>query len=277
MKFDLDTAWRDAKRYAGDNSGLLSAIAGIFVFLPYALLLVVLPSIAEMPDLPDNAGLDVAMEAMNAFYAKTWWAFAIAAVVVTIGQLAMLALLGSRSSPTVGEAIGIGGKALLPAWLALVLQSLGVNFIVLLIVSVASLTGLAALALVASAFSLGLALYLFTRFSLVLPIVAVEGEWNPFKALRSSWALTRGQGGRLLAFYLLLAVGAFVVLAVVMLVTGLLLSLGGPTTEEVGSALVSAAAVTGVVTLATAVLAAVHRQFRRLERATPSVPPIHHD
>ena len=273
MKFDLDTAWRDAVRLARENSGLLFAISGIFVFLPYAVAMLLLPAVAERPDLPDGASFEMAMQAMNAFYAKTWWIFAIIAVVATIGQLSMLALIGRRASPTVGEAIGIGGKAILPAWLALILQSLGINFIVLLIVSLASLTGLGALAFVATLFAFGLALYLFTRLSLVLPLVAVDGEKNPIRALTGSWMMTKGQGGRLLAFYLLLAVGALVALLVALLVVGLVLSIGGPTVAEIGNSIATAAAVTAVVVLATSVLAAVHRQFRRLERSGPSVPP----
>ena len=273
MKFDLDIAWRDAVRLMRDNSGILSAIAGIFVFLPYALVLVLLPAIATRPELPEGASFDMAMQAMNAFYAKTWWLFLLVGAIVTVGQLSMLALLGRRASPTVGEAISIGGKAILPAWLALILQSLGINFIVLLIVSIASLTGLGALAFVATVFAFVLALYLFVRLSLVLPIVAVDAETNPIRALTGSWALTRGQGGRLTAFYLLLAAGAVVTLMVALLVTGLVLSLGGPTVAEIGNSIVTAAAVTLLVVLATSVLAAVHRQFRRLERSGPSVPP----
>lgn len=273
MKFDLDTAWRDTVRLARDNSGLLTAIAGIFVFLPYALVMVLLPLVAEQPEVPDGASFQAAMEMMNAFYAKTWWIFILVAVIVTIGQLSMLALLGRRAAPTVGEAIRIGGKAILPAWLALILQSLGINFVFLLIVSIAALTGLSALTFVATGAAFALALYLATRLSLVLPLVAVEGETNPIKALTGSWTITRGQGARLFAFYVLLAVGAIVAFIVAMLVVGLLLSLGGPTLAETGYALTSAAGVTLMVVLATAVLAAVHRQFRRLERAGPSVPP----
>mgnify|MGYP001491705069 CR=1 FL=1 len=57
------------------------------------------------------------------------------------------------------------------------------------------------------------------------------------------------------------------------LVVGLVLSIGGPTVAEIGNSIATAAAVTAVVVLATSVLAAVHRQFRRLERSGPSVPP----
>ncbi|WP_324828363.1 glycerophosphoryl diester phosphodiesterase membrane domain-containing protein [Qipengyuania zhejiangensis] len=276
MKFDLDTAWRDAKRFAGANSGLLSAIAGIFVFLPYAILLVTLPSFAPMPEIPEGASMERVMDAFNAFYARTWWLFMLVAAIGTVGQLAMLALVGRRASPTVSEAIGIGAKFFVPAWLALVLQMLGINFATLLIVSVATLTGLGGVAFAATVLAFAVAVYLTARLSMTLPIFAVDGEINPIAALRGSWNMTRGNGRRLSFFYFLLVVAAFALFIVVLLVSGLILSLTGPAVAEVGEAVTMAAMTTAVVVGATAVLAAVHRQFRRLENAT-SVPTVRHD
>ena len=147
------------------------------------------------------------------------------------------------------------------------------NLVVGVLLLVVGLTGLEGLVYIATLAALVWEIYLLARLSMVLPIVAVEGSFNPFRALRSAWELTRGMGGRMLAFYTLLALGAFALLVVVLLLTGLILSLGGPQVAETGSTLVMAAALTAVVTLATTVMAAIHRQLRRLERSTPSVPP----
>lgn len=272
MKFDLDTAWRETTRLASDNAGLLSAIAGIFVFLPYATLLLVLPSIAALPELPQGASFETAMKAIEAFYAQTWWAFIAAGIIVTIGLLSMVALLGRRERPTVGDAIGIGLKSIIPAWLTLFLQNMAINIVALLIIAIASATGLAALIFVASIVAIAVAAYLATRLSLATPIIAVDGELNPFRVIAASWSMTRGYGSRLLLFYILLALAGFVVIAVVMLVTGVVLALGGPAFEEAGGALVSAAVITGVMLLISAVMAAVHRQLHRLEQGGASVP-----
>lgn len=272
MKFDLDTAWRETTRLAGDNAGLLSTIAGIFVFLPYATLLLVLPSIAPFPQLPQGASFEAAMAVVEAFYAQTWWAFVATGIVVTIGLLTMVALLGRRERPTVGAAIGIGLKSILPAWLALFLQNMAINIVVLVIVALASATGLAILAFAASAAAIAIAAFLATRMSLVIPIIAVDDQLNPFRVLAESWALTRGYGGRLLLFYALLAVACLVVIAVFMLLTGAILALGGPGFEEAGGALVSAAVMTGVMILAASVMSAAHRQLRRLAMGGASVP-----
>ncbi|MFA6219117.1 MAG: glycerophosphoryl diester phosphodiesterase membrane domain-containing protein [Erythrobacter sp.] len=271
MKFNLDTAWREATRLVSDNAGLLSAIAGIFVFLPYATLLLVLPSIAPLPQLPEGADFDVALKAIEAFYAQTWWAFVAAGIVVTIGLISMIALVGRQDRPTVGQAIAIGLKSIVPAWLTLFVQNMAINIAVAAIVAIASATGLAALIFVATLSAIALALYLGTRLSLVTPIIAVDGELNPFRVIAASWALTRGHGSRLVLFYVLLALAAIVVISVVMLVIGVGLALGGPAFEEAGGALVSAAMMAGVVILITAVMAAVHRQLHRLAQARAGV------
>ena len=267
MKFDYDSAWRDARNMARENRGLLGAIAGIFVFLPYALLLILLPTIAALPELPDDATFEQAMAAMDAFYAQTWWAFALVLVLVTVGLLAMLALLGRRQRPTVGEAIGIAGKAVLPAGLALILQSLGTNFVALAVISIAGLIGNPALLFVAAVLALGLSLYLSTRLSLAAPVVAIGGERNPFKALRRSWENTRGNGMRLLGFYALLFLAVVVVALVATLITGVLAALVGEAGADVISMVFGAALMSAIIVLSAVVLAAVHRQFTRL--ATP--------
>ena len=43
MKFNLDTAWKDASRLLSRNLGLLAVVAGVFFFLPYAGVAMALP------------------------------------------------------------------------------------------------------------------------------------------------------------------------------------------------------------------------------------------
>ena len=112
MTFDLDTAWRDTRRYLTENASLLAIMGGIFVFLPYLAMLIAMPLVADMPEIPEGANFDVSMDALNTFYGQIWWMILLVSVITTIGQLAMLALLGRKPHPTVGEAIRIGGKAI---------------------------------------------------------------------------------------------------------------------------------------------------------------------
>ncbi|MDG6077838.1 hypothetical protein E3U23_01320 [Erythrobacter litoralis] len=267
MKFDLDTAWRDTRRYLTENTGLLATMSGIFVFLPYAAMLILMPLVAEMPEVPEGASFDIAMEALSAFYSQVWWMFLLVSIIVTIGQLAMLALIGRRPHPTVGDAIRIGGKAILPAWIAFILQSLGVNFVMLLVLFVASATGSPPVLFFGGVVAFALAIYLTTRFSLVLPIASIEGGVNPIQLLTNSWKRTKGHALRLLGFYVLMAVAAIVVALVFTMITGAILALFGAVIAETVGIIISAAVIAALIVLFTAVLAAVHLQLGRLSRS----------
>jgi hypothetical protein len=270
MKFDLDTAWKDTRRLWSENRTLLATIAGVFVFIPYAALLIVLPAIAPLPQPPADADFDAIVKAFNAFYAEAWWALALVGITTTLGQLAMLALVERKPGPTVGGAIGIAGKAILPAWLALLIQSLGINFISLAIIAVASMTGLAGLAFLATVAAFVIAVYLTARLSLVLPVMAAEDLFNPFAALRTSWRRTAGHGGRIFAFYALVGLGAIILASVIVMILGLILALLGDAAAETGGMIVSALVVSSMLVLFTLVLAAVHRQTARLGRTKGS-------
>ena len=267
MKFDLDTAWRDTRRYLTENAGLLAIMAGIFVFLPYAAIQILMPLVAEMPVLPEGANLQVVMDAMQPFYARTWWMLLLVLIIVTIGQLAMLALLGRKPHPTVGEAIGIGGKAILPVWLAILLQWLGINFVVLLIISIALATGMEAVVSIAGITGLLIAAYLWIRFSLVLPLASIEGDANPLHLLTGSWKRTKGHALRILGFFVLIGIAAIVLALVFTMVTGAVLALFGAAVAETIGDIISAMLVAALIVLFTAVLAAVHVQLRRLAQS----------
>ena len=267
MKFDLDTAWRDTRRYITENSSLLAIMAGIFVFLPYAAMLILMPLVADMPDVPEGASYQVAMDALQGFYARTWWMFLLVSIIVTIGQLAMLALLGRKPHPTVGEAIGIGGKAILPVWLAILLQWLGINFVVLLIISIALATGMEAVVSIAGITGLLIAAYLWIRFSLVLPLASIEGDANPLHLLTGSWKRTKGHALRILGFFVLIGIAAIVLSLVFTMVTGAVLALFGAAVAETIGVIISAMLIAALIVLFTAVLAAVHVQLRRLAQS----------
>ncbi len=267
MTFDLDTAWRDARRYLTENAGLLAIMGGIFVFLPYAAVMVLMPLAADMPQIPEGANFNVTMEALNTFYGEVWWMLLLVSIIVTVGQLAMLALLGRKPHPTVGEAIGIGAKAILPAWLAFLLQTLAINFIVLAIILVATALGSPPFLFVATVLALVLAIYLFIRLSLVLPIAAVEGNLNPVQMLTNSWKRTKGHGLRLMSFFLLVGIAAIIVAMVFTMVAGLILSLFGASVAEAIGVILSAAVMAALIVLFTAVLAAAYAQLRRLSHS----------
>lgn len=268
MKFDYDQAWRDTTTLLSGNIGLLAVIAGIFFFLPYAALMVALPGMGAMTQPDPAAGPEAMMGAMMDFYRDYWWALLAIGIVQGIGMLAMLALLRRRANPTVGEALATGVKSVLPYLGAQILQTLAVTAIVLVLVGGASLTGSMALAVLFGIVALVLALYVFTKLSLVAPVIAIEGVLNPITALRKSWTLTKGNSVRLFFFYLLILIACMVAGGLLSLILNLGFALGGEEVQLFGAAVVSALINSALVVLFVALLAAIHTQLARLRGGT---------
>lgn len=267
MKFDYDQAWRDTTALLSANFGLLAVIAGMFFFLPYAALMIALPGMAAVAQPDAAASLDVMMAAMTDFYRDYWWLMLALGIIQGIGMLAMLALLRRRASPTVGEALATGAKTDLPYIGAQILQTLAIVIIASVLVGGASLTGSTALAFLLGLVALVLVLYLFTKLSLVAPVMAIEGVLNPIAALRRSWSLTKGSSVRLFFFYLLIFIAFTIVSAILSGVLSLAFALGGEEVALFGTAIVSALINSGFVLLIVGLLAAVHTQLARMRGA----------
>jgi len=76
-------------------------------------------------------------------------------------------------------------------------------------------------------FMLVAALLLSARLLVLNPVI-VDGEGGPFQSLRQSWALTRGNGGRLLLFIVVITIPIMLAQVVAEILFGLIgVSLGG--------------------------------------------------
>ena len=115
MKFDMSKAWSDATAMIGANAKTIAIVAGVFFFLPYLALMLLVPEMGASGGMGgDTQDPDAAMNAVMGLYAQYWWVFVLLILLQAIGSLGLLALLTDRSRPTVGEALGVGMKALLP-------------------------------------------------------------------------------------------------------------------------------------------------------------------
>ena len=263
MKFDMGAAWNEAMRLVSTNRQVVLIVAGVFFFLPYAIFMMVTGdqmAAIEAGAGAGNADPEAAMEALMAFYGGIWWIVLLVTIVQAVGMLGLLALLKDRSRPTVGDALGIGLKSLLPYLGAQIVM--GVLFMLVIFVPVAigaagSIAG-AVIAGIAAAVAL---IYLFTKLSLAAPVIVVERVLNPVAALGRSWRLTKGNSLRLWLFYFLLIVAVMVVGIVVSIVIGLVLALAGPEAALAGNALVAALLNAVWATIFLAALAAAHRQL----------------
>ncbi len=273
MKFDLDTAWKDAMHLLRESFGLLTVIAGVFYFLPYLAAMLWVPGLAELSNGQFEPGSDQVNAMANEMLAGYWWALLLVAILQSIGFLAMLSLLRRRVRPTVGQALEQGAKSVPTYLIATFLFVLGMLLVGLLLISISAATGLGALAFGIAALVFVAFVYLFVKFSLLGPVIAMNEERNPVRALLGSWHLTKGSSLRLFFFYALLFIAYFVIAAVVSLLFTLVFALGGAEAQEFGQAFSSSLMNALAAVIFTCVLAAVYRQCVRL-RTSAEVPTV---
>lgn len=243
MQLDLSRTWTDAVGMIRANMDIVSALAGMFILLPRILMAWLLP---EAPVQQGKSTLADLIAANSAYVTAHWPSMLLSAVVAGLGSLALLALLIHRHHPTVAEALRIGFFALPGYVLANLLQSMVV------------LAGLMALVLPG--------LYLIARMICIAPIAAVEPLRNPVVIVMRSFAITRGNGWRIL---LLLAVilGVALVLtsaagAVVGITAKLLLP---PDLARLTLIIIGGLAETALAVVLLALSASIYRQARDAE------------
>ena len=264
MKFDLDTAWKDTTRLLRDGFGLLAVIAGVFYFVPYFAAVLWIPGLAELSSGQIDTS-SAAMEAqMNELLAGYWWALLLLFILQSIGFLTMLALLRRRAKPTVAEALQIGVKSVGTYLAASLLAGFAIGLLVLLLISVPAAIGLNIAVAIGGILALVGSIYLFTKLSIVSPVIAVEGELSPVRSLVRAWKLTKGNSIRMFFFYFLLFIAYLVISTIVSMVISLVFALGGAETQLFGQALNSALMNALAAILFTCILASVHAQLARL-------------
>lgn len=231
MTFDMGRAWSEGMARVKANFQLLAILGGIFFFVPSVLLFVAMPDAmgAMMNPQMDATNMEQVMSGLGAGFFGMYLIIVLASF---IGQTSMVALMGDSRRISVGEAIGTGVKVLLPLLAILVVFVIG-YFVValiggmimgLLIAGASALsTGLAAALTAVMVIAIIVAmLWVLTRFSMTMPVLALEGSLNPFAALGRSWRITKPVQWRLLLFYILLFVAYMVLALVLFMLMGLI-------------------------------------------------------
>lgn len=267
-RFDSNRAWQDAAAAVSANRDVLIALVGVFVVVPAFALAVLIP----MPEPQPGAEPEAILDLLGAFFRQHWAFFVAAGLFNTIGTLALLALFGHASRPTVGEAIR-RGLAATPSGIAVqLIQGLMLSMVVLIPGTLLGAAG-PGFGILGLMIGLGAAAWLWIRLGLASPAIVVEGQRNPIAALQRSFALTRGNGSRLLLFFALLVV-AFVIATQLIQVAVTLITQGLAGAE---AALIVGALVAGILqgvmtAYLVAALAASHRQLAGPER--PDFPQV---
>ncbi len=257
-RLDSSLAWKTATRLVAANRDVLIAIAGVFFLFPSLAFSVFVPEPHMAPGTPPREMMEIIADA--------WTESLPLLIIVTLLQMAgtvsMLIVMTDRQLPTVGQAIRRGFVALGPYVLAQVIVGavLGTGFLVL--VSAAALTGQQAIAAIAIIGAFIAMIWCSVRLALVAPVLAIETERNPVQALKRSWALTSGNSGRLLTFFVLAGLLFAVIYGLAMMLIGVVLVLTtGGTVQQVLTAAVSSSLTAGALVYFVAMLAAVYRQL----------------
>ncbi|MDC8754418.1 glycerophosphoryl diester phosphodiesterase membrane domain-containing protein [Erythrobacter sp. sf7] len=266
-KLDMGKAWTQTTALIGANKDTISAIAGLFIFLPSFAAALFVPEIANPPQPAPQPGADpqVAMQAtldqLTAMYADNWALFLAITIAGFVGSMSLLALLTDRGNPTVGEALGKGLKSI-PSYIAAqILCGLAAGLVIGLPLGLVGAFAPPAVTVLVSLLLVVLAIYLVIKFSLIAPVIAIDEVRNPFTAIARSWQLTKGNSLRIFAFLVLLFVVIVIIGALVQGVLTLILSAFGGSVASIGTGIVGALVNAVVTVIFLVVIAAVHRQL----------------
>lgn len=256
--FDSNSAWQQAAATITANREVLFALAGVFFLLPTLFFALLFPQ----PEPPAGADEKAMMAMALQYYAQTMPIAIPVALVEAAGTLALLTLMTDRSRPTVGQAIRMGFLALFPYIASQLLLGAGAGIAGLILLGILGLSGSQAIVTAGFLALAAAGVYLWVRMSLSAPAVAVEGIRNPIRALRRSWALTRGNGWRVLAFYGLLFLVFVILITIVMALVGIVLGLLLPAkAAAIVSAVVGSTLQSTMALVLVGAIAATHAQL----------------
>lgn len=264
-KLDMGKAWTQATGLIGSNRETITAIAGLFFFLPSFAGGVFIPDLAPPAATSSGADPQVAfgalVEGMSALYARYWPLMILLSVVQFIGSMALFALLTDRGNPTVGEALGTGLKSIPTYIAAQLIGGIGMALVVGIVIGLLGVIAPPAVVVLVAAAMMLVALWVFLRLSLTAPVIAIERVLNPLAALARSWRLTKGNSLRILLFLFLLLFTMGIIAALVSGILGLILTAFGEPVTSIGIDIVSGLVNAVLAVIFLVVTAAIHRQL----------------
>lgn len=133
-------------------------------------------------------------------------------VILLAQQAAMVTVASPLEEPSFGAALTRGFKSALPFFGIAVLLLLGYFGLSVPFMAIGAGLGLVAetAGWLFTLLFLPVLIFFACRFSVLIPVVAVEQVFNPIKAIRRSWSVTRGK-----VLSILLALVGFIVLSVI--------------------------------------------------------------
>lgn len=200
-KLDLSACWNDVMQLFRANRELLLTVAGVFILLPSLAFAFFSPQPAAQAD----ATFEVIYQNLQQFYSDNIVWIVLVGLLNGFASVTMLVLMLDRGNPSVSEAMRRGLGIILPYYAMGVLSGV--------------LTFLGSLAFVLPG------VYIFVKLIVAGPVMVAERKYTITAPLRRSWALTKGNSGRVLLFLVVVAVTAFFVYISTVTVFGLVIRL----------------------------------------------------
>lgn len=237
MKLSYDGAWADLVGMWRASHSVLLIVAGAFLFLPDFLVGLVAP----FPE-SDATTLREILQVMVAYIRGNAPLLLAVQLIGLFGSIVIYVLLLDRRRPTVADALRYAAALFLPVFVAVWLGNL------------ASLLLLFSLILPA--------LYLSARLAVTQPLMAERDLRNPLDGLTASFAMTRGNGWRIVGLLLIVLIVAQIALSAVTFVVGGIFAFFASSEISIAiSALLDAAASMIIGLLLLLVSAAIYRQL----------------
>ena len=214
---------------------LVAIHAAVFVLLPGAALQFTMPADAEIEGpcsaVRDPTASDAIKEkavlTLSELMAPFIMLAGVTAVIAHVGYAGIVALIGG-ARPTVGQALSQALRVILPRVLALIITFVALYVVLALVQLMLTPLPPPVAAFLGAILGLLSAFYLTARLALTLPVMVIEWELNPLKALMRSWRLTGANPGNVFGFWMLMAVAWFVTMVLQLAVAILLTSVPGP-------------------------------------------------
>lgn len=271
MDYSISKAFSDATRSVTERLGGQIAVWGVFFAIQIGATIVLMMMMGgSIMALAGPGGADPgAMAGLGGGMILFLFLFYVVIIAIAMAANAAQVTIASHlRKPAVGDAVNNGFRSALPLLGAAVLLLIA-YFVIALVLSLvvgglAAVSGSGAVSIVLFAgLGVGLA-YVGTKLSMLVPVVALDGERNPINAISKSWNMTNGKVLPVFLTYLAFIVALVVVIGAI--VAALVLpTMSGGAMPGVGMMVlllvVYLVAIVAVTLFAASLTAAVHLQL----------------
>lgn len=287
MKFSASKALSESFTIFTGRFAAMAPIALVFALVPLAVFMAFFGT--SFAGLQQNQGNPAAaMQTVLTMLGSFSLVFIIYMLVRTLGVCALCVAASSRQAPSLGAAISEGLRAMLPmigvflllivgyVVIAIVLAlTIGLSFLGLFGASAAGGqvpgAGSVAGAILVVTMIMVTMFYIFTKLSMIVPVIVVDQERSPVRAISRSWSLTRGASFKIFLLLLLMGFGAAIINGVLNALSGGAMVFAPNSAGTVNWLQVAIAAISGTVFAMyfISLIVAIHEQL-----AGPSVASI---